>query len=123
MTMPQPGQTTRKKKARPVRAKHVPVRTCVSCREAGAKRGLTRIVRSPEGTVLIDPTGRMNGRGAYLCEKPECWERATTTPILNRALNTQLTPETLRTLSEFAAGLSSDDGARDAGADSVERAS
>ena len=123
MTMPQPGQTTRKKKLRPVRAKHVPVRTCVSCRESDAKRGLTRIVRSPEGTVQIDPTGRMNGRGAYLCEKPECWERATTTPILNRALNTQLTPETLRILSEFAAGLSSDDGARDAGADSVERAS
>jgi predicted RNA-binding protein YlxR (DUF448 family) len=122
MTMPQPGHNSRKKKSRPVRAKHVPVRTCISCRESGAKRGLTRIVRSPEGTVQIDPTGRMNGRGAYLCEKPECWERATTTPILNRALNTQLTPETLQTLMEFAAGLSSDDGARDAGADSEERA-
>ncbi len=123
MTMPQPGQSTRKKKSRPVRARHVPVRTCVSCRETGAKRGLTRIVRTPEGTVEIDPTGRMNGRGAYLCEKPECWKRATATPILNRALNTTLTPETMHTLSEFAAGLSSDDGARDAGADSEERAS
>ena len=122
MNMPQPGPNSRKKKARPVRVKHVPVRTCISCRESGSKRGLTRIVRSPEGTVQIDPTGRLNGRGAYLCEKPQCWERATSSPILNRALNTQLTPETLQTLMEFAADLSSDDGARDAGADSVERA-
>jgi predicted RNA-binding protein YlxR (DUF448 family) len=115
--MPQPE--TRRKKAKPVRQKHVPIRTCVSCREPGAKRGLIRIVRSPEGDVRIDPTGRQNGRGAYLCEKQVCWERAITTPILNRALNTQLAPEALSSLKEFAAGLASEE-VRDTGADSSE---
>lgn len=117
MSMPRPESGRRKSK--PVRQKHVPIRTCVSCRESGAKRGLIRIVRTPEGNVQIDPTGRMNGRGAYLCYKPGCWQRAIHTPILNRALNTQLLPESLSTLSEFAAGLPSEE-ARDAGADSPE---
>lgn len=111
----------RKKKSRPARTRHVPVRTCISCRESGSKKGLTRVVRTPDAAVLVDLTGRLNGRGAYLCDKPGCWERAVTTPILNRALNTQLTPETMESLREFAAGLSSDDGARDAGADSEDR--
>lgn len=118
---PQDKATQRKKKSRPVRARHVPVRTCVSCREAGEKRGLTRVVRTPEGSVQVDLTGRMNGRGAYLCEKPECWERAISTPILNKALNIQLTPESMELLREFAAGLSSSDEARDSGADSEVR--
>jgi predicted RNA-binding protein YlxR (DUF448 family) len=117
MSMPRPESG--RKKSKPVRQKHVPIRTCVSCREAGAKRGLIRIVRTPEGDVQIDPTGRKNGRGAYLCYKPACWQRATHTPILNRALNTQLSSESLSTLSEFAAGLPSDE-VRDTAADSSE---
>jgi predicted RNA-binding protein YlxR (DUF448 family) len=107
MSMPRPESG--RKKSKPVRQKHVPIRTCVSCREAGAKRGLIRIVRTPEGHDQIDPTGRKNGRGAYLCYKQPCWQRATQTPILNRALNTQLSSESLSTLSEFAAGLPSDE--------------
>ena len=51
-------------------------RMCVACREHDAKRALVRIVRTTEGTVEIDPTGRRNGRGAYLCHQPACWERA-----------------------------------------------
>lgn len=123
MSMPLQGNTPRKKKAKPVRTKHVPVRTCVSCRETGSKRGLTRIVRTPEGEVTIDPTGKANGRGAYLCDKPGCWARATSTPILSRALNVELTPDTIRILQEFAAGLSSDDAETGTGADSKELAS
>ena len=117
MSMPRPESG--RKKSKPVRQKHVPIRTCVSCREPGAKRGLIRIVRTPAGDVQIDPTGRMNGRGAYLCYKPACWQRATHAPILNRALNTQLSPESLSTLAEFAAGLSSEE-ARDTVANSPE---
>ena len=101
---PQNTQQQRRKKARPPRVKHVPVRTCVVCRESGAKRELTRIVRTPEGVVRIDPTGRLNGRGAYLCDKATCWERATVSNVLSRALNTELTPETIAALTEFAAG-------------------
>lgn len=103
--MSMPSSQSGRRKSKPVRQKHVPIRTCVSCRETGAKRGLVRIVRTPAGNVQIDPTGRLNGRGAYLCHKPACWQRATQSPILNRALNTQLSPESLATLSEFAVGL------------------
>lgn len=88
------------------RPRHVPQRTCIACREHDAKRALTRIVRTPEGDVQIDPTGKRNGRGAYLCDRPTCWERALTTPLLSRALNTELSNETLFALREFAAGLS-----------------
>jgi uncharacterized protein len=70
--------------------KHIPVRTCVACREKETKRQLTRVVRTETG-VQIDPTGKMNGRGAYLCDKASCWERAVKTDLLNKALRTTLT--------------------------------
>ncbi len=122
MSMPLPGNPPRRKKSKPVRVKHVPVRTCVACREPGAKRGLTRIVRTPEGAVLIDPTGKANGRGAYLCDKPGCWDRAVTTPLLARSLNVDLTQETRDYIKEFAAGHSSPEESHQAGADSKELA-
>lgn len=75
-----------------MKAKHVPVRTCVICAEKEAKRGLTRIVRTPEG-IMIDPTGKMNGRGAYLCAQPACWQRAAQSNALARALRTELTDD------------------------------
>lgn len=72
--------------------KHVPVRMCVVCREHGGKRALTRVVRTAEG-VVVDPTGKMNGRGAYLCDKASCWQRALTGEVLARALRTPLTDQ------------------------------
>ncbi len=105
MTTPSPNPPNRRKKTRPARVKHVPVRTCIACRTSGAKRALTRIVRTPEGDVRIDLTGKLNGRGAYLCDRPACWERALSSKLLNRALNVELTAETIDTLREFAASL------------------
>lgn len=76
------------KKGRP---KHVPQRTCVVCRETSAKRTLLRLVRTPDAGVQIDPTGKMNGRGAYLCTRPQCWQRALSGDVLEGALRTTLT--------------------------------
>jgi len=56
-----------------------------------------------DGDIEVDSTGRKNGRGAYLCNRRACWERATSTPILARALKTTPTPESLTHLKEFAA--------------------
>lgn len=74
------------------RRKHVPIRSCVVCREKGDKRTLTRIVRTEQG-VEVDPGGKLDGRGAYLCERESCWERAVTTDVLNKALRTTLTDQ------------------------------
>ena len=75
------------------RPKHIPQRTCVVCREKQDKRQLTRVVRTPDAGVVIDLTGKRNGRGAYLCAKPECWAKAAESKILDQALKTDLTQE------------------------------
>lgn len=55
--------------------KKIPMRQCLGCREMKPKRELTRVVRTPEGTVCIDRKGKANGRGAYLCANTECLKR------------------------------------------------
>jgi predicted RNA-binding protein YlxR (DUF448 family) len=72
--------------------KHIPQRTCVICRDRTSKRALIRLVRTENG-VFVDPTGKMQGRGAYLCDDPLCWSRALAGEVLGRALRTTLTPE------------------------------
>lgn len=80
--------------------KHIPQRTCVACREVNEKRSLVRIVRTPEG-VAVDPTGRMPGRGAYLHDSRECWEKALKKGILARGLKTEISPEDLEVLQAY----------------------
>jgi predicted RNA-binding protein YlxR (DUF448 family) len=87
------------------RPKHQPQRTCIACRDKTAKRTLIRIVRTPAGNVEIDPTGRANGRGAYLCDDPLCWNRALRSNMLAAALRADLDDATLTRLKEFAATL------------------
>ncbi|HMT20267.1 MAG TPA: YlxR family protein [Promineifilum sp.] len=86
--------------------KHIPQRTCVVCRRQFDKRRLTRIVRTPptspseDGGVLIDPTGKQNGRGAYLCDQAPCWDKVIRQAgILNQALNAQVTDAELATIA------------------------
>lgn len=84
------------------RVKHVPLRTCVACRTTGAKRGLVRIVRTPQGGVEVDPTGKAAGRGAYLCQRRECWQEALKREGLARALRVQLWDADKDRLKTFA---------------------
>lgn len=90
--------------------KHVPQRTCVACRKTGAKRSLARVVRTPQGEVQLDPTGKRAGRGAYVHPQGECWERALQ-GALEGALKTRLTEEQREELREQARGLSGQAGA------------
>lgn len=117
--MPHQTIVGQRKPRKPPRPKHVPVRTCVSCREAGAKRALTRIVRVAEGDVEIDITSKKNGRGAYLCDKPACWKVAVESPVLSRALKTPLSLTSIERLKAHAATISdsSDDSPRPAPAE------
>lgn len=78
------------------RPKHVPQRTCIACRQKTDKRRLTRIVYTPENQVVIDKSGKQNGRGAYVCDQPVCWQKITSKPsILNQALKATVSPENL----------------------------
>lgn len=72
--------------------KRIPVRTCVVCREKAGKRALVRIVRTEDG-IQVDGTGKMNGRGAYVCDRASCWERVVQSDVLAQALRTQITHE------------------------------
>lgn len=76
-----------KKKA--VKVRHIPQRTCVGCRKVLPKKGLIRLVRTPEG-ITIDPGGKAPGRGAYLHELKMCWEKGLKGSIAS-ALKTELT--------------------------------
>ena len=80
------------------RLKHKPQRTCIVCQEANDKRELVRIVRTPEGKVTVDPTGKANGRGAYLCRKAECIEQGLLKGRVNRALQVELSAAELSAL-------------------------
>ncbi|MEM7331210.1 MAG: YlxR family protein [Chloroflexota bacterium] len=75
------------------RKKHSPQRTCIACREKTDKRQLIRIVRTPEGEVAVDLTGKRNGRGAYVCNKIKCWERIASSHLLNQALKAEISAE------------------------------
>lgn len=87
--------------------KHIPQRTCVGCRNVLPKRSLIRIVRSPTG-VLIDPTGKMAGRGAYLHNLRSCWEQGLKGALAG-ALKTGLTLEERERLIAFSASLIDED--------------
>ena len=72
--------------------KHIPQRTCIICRRTFPKRELNRIGRTPQG-VRIDPSGKLAGRGAYVCDDLSCWQQLGNSQALARALKTALTPE------------------------------
>ena len=66
--------------------KKIPQRQCMGCRERKAKREMIRVVRGTDGTVSLDFSGKMNGRGAYICPDPECLKKAQKAKSLERAL-------------------------------------
>ena len=74
------------------------MRMCVGCREMKEKRELIRVVRSPDGAVSLDPTGKKSGRGAYVCRDPDCLKRAIKQRQLERQLDAALSPETAEAL-------------------------
>jgi predicted RNA-binding protein YlxR (DUF448 family) len=90
------------------RPKHVPARTCIACGTTQAKRGLLRIVRTPEGAVEIDATGKKNGRGAYVHETRACWDAALKKGKLERALKVVPADEHIAALKAHAASLPPD---------------
>ncbi len=67
--------------------KKIPLRMCVSCRELKEKRALLRIVKTAEGKIFIDYSSKASGRGAYLCDNPECVKKLKKQRILNKVFS------------------------------------
>ena len=76
-----------------MKAKKIPLRMCKGCGEMFDKRTLVRVVRSPEGEVSLDLTGKKSGRGAYLCMNPACLAKARKTGRLHSALDAEISEE------------------------------
>lgn len=83
-----------------VRPKKIPQRTCTGCREVMPKKTLIRIVRTPDANIIVDPTGKANGRGAYICPRKECLEAALKSKRLSKALDTTISPDDLKKIEE-----------------------
>lgn len=77
------------------RPDHVPMRTCAACRQVRPKRSMTRVVRAPDGSVAIDPTGKAAGRGTYVCDDPACREPERLAAAVQHALGTPVQPGAL----------------------------
>ena len=73
--------------------KKIPQRQCMGCRERKAKRDMIRVVRGTDGTVSLDFSGKLNGRGAYICPDPECLKKAIRSKALDRSLEVQIPQE------------------------------
>ncbi len=84
--------------------KKVPMRMCVACREMKPKKELIRVVRTPEGEIVADETGRKNGRGAYLCRSEACLNKALKIRALDRALEQPLSEAAVDALRQVIAG-------------------
>jgi predicted RNA-binding protein YlxR (DUF448 family) len=85
--------------------KHIPLRTCVACRQSKPKRGLVRVVHAPTGEAAVDPTGKKAGRGAYLCAARSCWDLALKKRLLEHAFHCSIDEGSRLALEEYAHGL------------------
>ncbi|MCR5677049.1 MAG: YlxR family protein [Agathobacter sp.] len=80
--------------------KKIPTRVCVGCKEMKPKKELIRVIKTNEGEILLDKTGRQNGRGAYLCNDPACLQLAIKSKGLERSLKVSIPPEIVETLTK-----------------------
>ncbi len=71
----------------------IPMRQCLGCREMKPKRELVRVVRSPEGEILVDLRGKAPGRGAYVCHSSDCLKKALKSHAMERSLDTSIPQE------------------------------
>ena len=78
----------------------VPMRQCTGCREMKNKKEMMRVLKTGEGEILLDTTGRKNGRGAYLCYSLECLEKARNNKGLERSLKTEIPQEVYERLEK-----------------------
>lgn len=80
--------------------KKIPLRQCIGCGEMKNKREMIRVIKTPEGEILLDATGRKNGRGAYLCPSGECLKKAVKNKGLERSFKMAIPKEIYENLEK-----------------------
>lgn len=83
-----------------MQVRKIPIRMCVGCGEHKEKRELIRVVKSPEGTVALDFTGKATGRGAYICPTPECFKKAVKAHRFENAFGTSIQEDVFEALQK-----------------------
>ena len=78
----------------------IPMRQCTGCREMKNKKEMMRILKTPENEIILDTTGRKNGRGAYLCVSMDCFEKAVKNHGIERSLKTAVPDEVYEELKK-----------------------
>jgi len=82
-----------------VKRKKIPLRVCLGCQEKKPKQELVRVVRTPAGEVLLDPTGKKAGRGAYICPCEECLRKAVKGRRLEKNLQQHIPEELIASIA------------------------
>ncbi len=83
-----------------MKKKKIPLRVCAGCQEQKNKKEMIRVVRTPEGAVEIDKTGKKSGRGVYICQNLECLEKAYKEHRLERSLKTKVSDDIYESLRQ-----------------------
>jgi len=83
-----------------IKKRKIPLRICIGCQEKMPKKELVRVVRSPEGNVELDLTGKKAGRGAYICPREDCFQKAVKGKRLEKNLQQPVSDELIAEISE-----------------------
>lgn len=86
------------------KTKSQPMRMCIACRQMKLKKEMTRVVKTADGEVFADPTGKAAGRGAYICGEADCMKKLTDKKLLNKAFSANVAPEVYRGVEEDVLG-------------------
>ena len=92
----------------PAHQKKIPQRRCVGCMESKDKRSLIRVVRTPDGAIILDATGKKSGRGAYICPDAACLKKARKGDRLSPSLDTQIPDEIYAQLEKQLSSIGGD---------------
>ncbi len=83
-----------------MKKKKIPLRKCLGCQENKSKKELIRIVKTPENEIVVDLTGKVNGRGAYICNDKECFKKAVKSNRISRSLQADIPKDKLEELEK-----------------------
>ncbi len=82
------------------KTKKIPMRTCIACREMKPKQEMTRVVKTADGEIFADATGKAAGRGAYVCSNPDCLKKLGDKKLLHKAFATNVANEVYLTVED-----------------------